>query len=54
MEKFWTESEIMDFLHNADNILNCSECPYNRELDDFQHRLSCGQYHCWVDLHCAE
>ena len=54
MRKFWTESEIMDFLHDEDNILNCEECPYNRGFDDFQHRLPCGQYHCWIDLHCTE
>lgn len=34
------------------NIFNCSECEYNIGCDDFQHRLPCGQWNCWVTVNC--
>ena len=34
------------------NEFNCSECCYNIGCDDFQHRLPCGQWNCWVTVYC--
>ena len=34
------------------NEFNCSECCYNIGCDDFQHRLPCGQWNCWVTVNC--
>lgn len=46
---------ILSFLSNVENSHNCSECPYNEEFSDWPgHRLPCGQFNCWVDLHHAE
>lgn len=38
-------------MYDPDNIRNCDECPNNMGCDDFQHRLPCGQWHCWVAIH---
>ena len=43
--------EEMDFL-NSSNEFNCDHCYYNRDYDDFQHRLPCGQWNCWVTICC--
>lgn len=45
--------EYLEFMYNPDNARNCEECPESRKYDDFQHRLPCGQWHCWVELHCG-
>ena len=34
------------------NVFNCEHCDYNIGCDDFQHRLPCGQWNCWVKLNC--
>lgn len=41
-----------EFMYNPDNVHNCEECPANNDFDDWQNRLPCGQWHCWVVLHC--
>jgi len=46
------ENEKVFSLLDEDNYMNCTECPYNEEFDDWQNRLPCGQWHCWVDVHC--
>ncbi len=46
--------EYVEFMYNESNEYNCSECPENREYDGFQHRLPCGQQHCWVTAHCRK
>ena len=43
--------EEMDFLDRS-NEFNCDHCYYNRDYDDFQHRLPCGQWNCWVTIYC--
>ena len=47
------EREYRDFMYNPENVRNCKQCPANQGCDDFQHRLPCGQWHCWVELHCG-
>ena len=37
---------------DRNNEFNCTECCYNIGCDDFQHRLPCGQWNCWVTLNC--
>lgn len=37
---------------DRNNEFNCTECSYNIGCDDFQHRLPCGQWNCWVTLNC--
>ena len=42
-----------EFLYNPDNIMNCEECPENGHFSAWpENRLPCGQFHCWVSLHC--
>ena len=41
-----------DFMYDPDNIRKCDNCPENNGFDDWQDRLPCGQYHCWVSVHC--
>lgn len=38
-----------DFMHHKRNYFSCSNCPENRGFDS---TFPCGQYHCWVMLHC--
>ena len=45
-------SEYKNFMCNPDNRMNCDKCPKNRDMSDWQGRLPCGQYNCWVDCHC--
>ena len=48
--------EYVKFMYNPDNYYNCKQCPENRNAPagcNFN-ILPCGQYHCWVGLHCAE
>ena len=44
--------EYIKFMCNSENSHNCTECPENRNMDDWQDRLPCGQWNCWVDCHC--
>lgn len=48
------KEEVIEFLYNKDNIRRCYECPYNEGFDPGPNGivLKCGQYHCWVALHC--
>lgn len=41
------------FMFNRDNAGNCEECPANIDLAG-NGRYACGQYRCWVDVHCAQ
>ena len=43
--------EEMDFL-DRNNEFNCEHCYLNRDYDDFQNRLPCGQWHCFVTICC--
>jgi hypothetical protein len=51
MTKYNTEKEILDFLTDRKNIENCGHCPYDMGCTGCN-QLPCGQYHCWVYLHC--
>lgn len=46
-----TDQEIIDFLYNPENVLNCSECPLNHDFDDWEGKKPCGQQNCWVQVH---
>lgn len=53
----YTEKEIREFLYNSKNIGNCKECPCNDgsfddELSRMQDKKPCGQFRCWVSIHC--
>lgn len=47
------EREYRRFMYNPKNVKKCGACPENQGCDDFQHRLPCGQWYCWVELHCG-
>lgn len=49
-----TNAEYLNFMYNPDNEFNCVECPENRGMDDWQDRLPCGQWNCWVTCHCRQ
>ena len=46
------EDEYKKFMYNKENRFKCSKCPVNRHFDDWQDRYPCGQWNCWVDIHC--
>ncbi len=46
------KSEYIEFMCNPNNIGNCENCP-ERCMNNSTN-LPCGQYHCWVELHCEE
>ena len=50
------EKEIQDykdFMYNPENVGHCEGCPENRDFSSWPgHRLPCGQFHCWVAVHC--
>lgn len=46
------QNEYRKFMCNMNNEYNCSECPENKELDNHNDKLSCGQQNCWVTCHC--
>ncbi len=43
------------FMYDPENKFRCDDCPENR--GNFSHNLNgqyeCGQFHCWVSIHCA-
>ena len=48
-----TSEEVRSFLYNPANVLRCTDCPMNGEFTAWpENRLPCGQFHCWVFLHC--
>ena len=53
MKREMSKEEYRDFMYNPENVRNCEQCPENQGCDDFQYRLPCGQWHCWVELHCG-
>ena len=42
--------EYKRFMFNEANIGSCEHCPSNCGSDNYQHRLPCGQWHCWVEM----
>ena len=45
--------EYIRFMSEPSNVHKCGGCPENRGFDDWQDMLPCGQWRCWVALHCA-
>ena len=52
MKTNMTLEAYREFIFDAQNILKCEKCPENQDMDDWQDRLPCGQWNCWVKLHC--
>ena len=49
-----SEKELRDYLYNPDNAHECDGCPMNQDASEWPgNRLPCGQFRCWVDVHCA-
>lgn len=46
--------DYLRFMNNPENSHNCESCPENHGCDNWQNRKPCGQWNCWVDLHCRE
>lgn len=52
--KKYDDNEYVKFMNNPSNSHNCAQCPENAGFDAWPgNRLPCGQFHCWVDLHCG-
>lgn len=49
-----TQEEYIKFMYNRANEYNCDECPENRDFDDWEGKLPCGQQNCWVTCHCRQ
>lgn len=49
-----TTEELRAWVCDPKNAHNCAECPYSIDASDWQDRLPCGQWHCWVSLNCGE
>lgn len=46
------EKEYLKFMNDPENSHRCDECPENNGCSNWQNKLPCGQWKCWVDLHC--
>lgn len=44
--------DYFEFMFNMDNEYKCDHCPENREFDNWEGKLPCGQQNCWVTCHC--
>ena len=45
----------LNFMYDPDNVRNCDECPENNGIVNWQgENLPCGQFHCWVAVHCNQ
>ena len=52
-EQLKEREEYLTFMYNEDNIRACDRCPENCGAKHMTEAiLPCGQYHCWVALHC--
>ena len=48
-------TSYVHFMCNPDNICNCECCPERcTNVSDRFGILPCGQFHCWVELTCAD
>ena len=46
--------EYIEFMNDPNNSHNCTKCPENAGFDPWPgNRLPCGQFNCWVELHCC-
>ena len=45
------EREYIKFMYNPSNSHNCDGCPENKNSDNWEGKLPCGQQNCWVDCH---
>ena len=46
--------EYCDFMFNENNIMNCNQCPENKDFDSWESKLPCGQQNCWVYCHVKD
>lgn len=46
--------EYFQFMFNLDNEYKCDRCPENREFDNWEGKLPCGQQNCWVTCSCVD
>lgn len=44
--------QYLDFMFNVDNVMNCENCPENRQCSSWGGNLPCGQQNCWISVHC--
>jgi len=48
-------SEYIKFMCNPYNYKKCDECPANDDCSSWPgNRLPCGQFYCWVEMHCPD
>lgn len=43
--------DYKDFMYNECNCYNCDKCPENRGMCH-ESGNPCGQFRCWVEVHC--
>lgn len=48
-----TKEEYVKFMTSRENVMNCEKCPMNEGFDSWQDRKPCGQFRCWVKIHCS-
>ena len=47
--------EYIEFMNDPNNSHNCGKCPENAGFDAWPgNRLPCGQFYCWVCMHCDD
>ena len=50
-----TDKDYVNFMNDRNNSHCCDRCPENNGFDSWPgNRLPCGQFHCWVDMHCED
>lgn len=46
------KKQYCEFMYCRSNSHCCDNCPANQDFDNWQGRFPCGQFKCWVDVHC--
>lgn len=48
-------NEYLNFMYDPKNLHHCEGCPENHGFESGAdgNTLPCGQYHCWVAVHCG-
>ena len=50
-----TQREYVRWMYNPENLYNCEECPENHGFSPWpETRKPCGQFRCWVAIHCKD
>ena len=48
-------NEYVRWVYNPDNLYNCEDCLENHGFSRWpETRKPCGQFHCWVAIHCKD